>query len=244
MKKLEIIALQDFPLIKVNDDIGDIINSKYSNLIENNDILVIAQKIISKAENRFLDLNSLNISSQANKLASKTGRAPKLCQAIIENCSKIIKTKGKVIVTELSNGMIVTSSGIDKSNIDTKNNTKVILLPKDSDKSAKKISLTIKEKNNIQVAVIINDSLGHPYRGGSIGKAIGLYGIKALETPNSVDLNNNISNPIINLVDELASAASILMGQANQGVPVVLIKGAKYTKSTTSSINEIIIKQI
>ena len=210
--------------------------------MEDGDVVVIAQKIISKTEDRIIDLRDLTVTTEAEELAKKTGRAAPFCQAIINESAKIVETKGKVIVTDLPNGMRVTSAGIDKSNIDTDGGNKIILLPEDSDVSAKTIYDTIKQETGKTIPVIINDSLGHPYRGGSIGKAIGLHGIAGLETPKSVDLNDNSSSPIINRVDELSSAASILMGQGNEGVPVVVIKGAKYTPSETSSIDEIIIQ--
>ncbi|MCP4354246.1 MAG: coenzyme F420-0:L-glutamate ligase [Proteobacteria bacterium] len=243
MKEVRLIGLPDFPLISEDDDIGQIIVDEYSELFEYGDVLVIAQKIVSKAECRIIDLRDLEITTEAEKLAEKTGRAVPFCQAILNESAKVVETKGKVIVTDMPNGMRVTSAGIDKSNIDTGGGNKVILLPFNSDKSAKEIYKTIKEKTGKEIPVIINDSLGHPYRGGSVGKAIGLFGIAALENPNSVDLNGNKSMPIINRVDELSSAASILMGQGSESVPAILIKGADYTPSESSSIEELIIKQ-
>lgn len=242
MLEVKLIGLPNFPLIQENDNLGDIITNNYADLFESGDILVIAQKVVSKAEGRILDLRTLKVSKEAENLAKKTGRNPQFCQAILNESRNIFETKGKVIVTDMPNGMRVTSAGIDKSNIDTDEGKKVILLPLDSDKSAKEIYNKIKKSTGKNIPVIINDSLGHPYRGGSVGKAIGLFGISALEVHTTEDLNKNISKPIINRVDELASAASIIMGQGNQGIPVVLIKGAQYTASEDSSISEIIIQ--
>lgn len=244
MKNVSLIALPSFPMIQESDNLGELIASQYSEMFDDGDVLIIAQKIVSKAEGRIIDLRDLTITAEAEKLSEKTGRPVALCQAILNESDRIVETKGKVVVTDMPNGMRVTSAGIDKSNIDTNGGNKVILLPVDSDKSARAIYQTIKEKTGKNIPVIINDSLGHPYRGGSIGKAIGLFGLAALETPKSVDLDGNKSTPIINRVDELSSAASILMGQGAEGVPAVLIKGAEYTPSTTSTIDEIIIKML
>lgn len=133
-----------------------------------------------------------------------------------------------------------TSAGIDKSNVSKSNERLVTLLPKDPDNSAKIIKNKIKEKLNKDIAVIINDSMGREYRKGAISESIGISGIKTIETDEKKDLFNNSTRPQIALIDELASGASILMGEADEKCPIVLIKGVKYTKDDKCKISDIL----
>ncbi len=242
MQSLKISALDDIPFINEGDDLAEIILSKYPN-IEDGDIFIIAQKIVSKAEGRIIQLSNLTVSKEAQKLADRTGRDPRFCQAVINESSQIIEVKGKVIVVKHKNGMVCTSAGIDKSNIDSKEGNQVILLPEDPDRSARVIRENIERSTRKQIAVIINDSLGQPNRQGSTGQAIGFSGIKPFPPTNErrTDFYGNPSNPMNNIIDEIASSASLLMGQSNEGRPIVVLKGLKFTRDLQAKLSDILI---
>lgn len=246
MKKLEIIAIQNLPIFKENDNLAEIIIEsckKDQIIIEDNDILVIAQKIISKAEGAIVNLKTIVPSEEAITLSEKTGRSPQLCQVYINESNKVLGIKGRMVITEHRIGFVCTGSGVDGSNIATKDRNLVSLLPKDPDKSARQIRKNIYQKINKKIAVIINDSFGKPDREGSYGIAIGIAGISPLEVQKKKDLFGNESNNRIALIDELAAAASILMGQSDESQPVVLIKGAGYTVDENADIKNILIRQ-
>lgn len=243
MKKIEYLAIPDFPLIKAGDDIAQIILDycKTSNIIlEPNDIIVIAQKIVSISENAVIDLNNVVASDKALEMAHQTGRSPEECQVFLDESSEIIEIIGRHVVTRHKIGYVCTSAGVDKSNVSDKKNRLVTLLPKNPDTSAQNIRQQIQLSLGVNVAIIINDSMGKPYRKGSISEAIGIAGITALEEKETHDLFGNVSRTQIALVDEIASAATILMGEANEKSPVVIVKGVTYTCSETSSIRDLL----
>jgi coenzyme F420-0:L-glutamate ligase/coenzyme F420-1:gamma-L-glutamate ligase len=145
-----------------------------------------------------------------------------------------------MVITRHRIGYVGSSSGVDRSNVAPHDAGKVVLFPKDPDASARRIRNFIAQSAHKRVAVIINDSCGRDYRGGSVGMAIGIAGISAIEKTHKRDLFDNESNSQIALVDELAASASILMGQANEGVPAVLIRGVRFTTSEDARITELL----
>lgn len=236
-------ALTGIPLVKKGDNVATLIleslaNNRFS--IEDNDIIVIAQKIISKAEGATMLLSDVTASDEAKELAEKTGRDPRLCQLYLDEASEVIAVKGRMVITRHKLGFVGSSSGIDKSNVAPHTDEIIVLLPKDPDRSARDIRNTIREKTGKTISIIINDSCGRDYRDGSVGMAIGVAGIKALRVDEKTDLFGNPSVSRIAIVDEVAAAASMLMGQANEGVPAVLVRGVTYSPSEQASIQEMI----
>lgn len=243
MKTVTLIPLATMPLITVGDNIAALIvvsSQKEDAILRDGDIVVIAQKIISKAENAVVDLKSIQPSPKALELAVQTGRDARLVQVYLDESSELLYVKGRMIITRHKLGFIMSSSGVDRSNVAEYSDETVVLLPKNSDKSAKIIRANIKNLTGKEVAVIINDSGGRNDREGSVGIAIGLAGIEAIEARLQNDLFGNSSKSQIALVDELAAAASILMGQADENVPVVIIRGVNYTPSENTSIINIL----
>lgn len=231
LKNLSLIALDGIPLIAPKDSIpliikDAVVNNKLS--VNDGDIFVIAQKIISKSENRFVYLNDISPSSEAVNLSLKTQKDPRLVQIILDESIRVVRSRIGVIVVENKIGLVHANAGIDKSNIDSQDsNPKVLLLPINPDSSAKKIKNDLDKIYNCSVGVIINDSSGRAWRNGTTGIAIGSSGALTLS-----DLRGHkdlYGRPLeitqIGIGDEIASAASILMGQADEGLPVVLIKG-------------------
>ncbi len=240
MKSLSLHAVPEIPRIQEGDDIAQIILDRMPGL-EEKDVIVIAQKIISKAEGRIRDLRDVQAGPEALELAQRTGRDARLCQVIIDEAAEILEVKGKVIVTKMPNGMVCTSAGVDKSNLDSDEGNKVVLLPLDADKSARVIREKVEAVLGKQIAVIVSDSLGHPSRQGAVGQAIGFSGISGVSKMKGEDFYGNASGAVVNVVDQVASAASILMGQSNEGRPIIVVRGMEYDRDTDSDISSVII---
>lgn len=242
-KPISLHIIENIPFIKAGDDLGLIIANciQDQNLsILDGDVLVVAQKIVSRAENRMVALSTVAPSQEANDLASKTGRDPRLCQLILDHSNKVLYCNGRAIITEDRIGIVNTSAGIDRSNSGSREGEIAVLLPENPDLSARRIRDKIKELLDVSIAVIVSDSLGRPWRKGSVGMAIGLAGIKAIHATEKKDLSGRIIYPEIALVDEIAAAASILMGQANEGYPVIVVRGVDYMTSDTVKIQDIL----
>ncbi|MGW7006136.1 coenzyme F420-0:L-glutamate ligase [Streptomyces sp. NPDC054933] len=240
-------ALPGIPRIESGDDLGQIIVKALADdghELTPGDVLVIAQKIVSKAEGRVVTLSTVNPTHRAQRLADRTGRDPRLCQLYLDESQAVLEIIGRHVVTLDNRGMVDTSGGVDSSNAGVFSEGWACLLPVDPDASARRIRDRVRNLTGTTVAVVISDSLGNPHREGSEGAAIGLAGIAAVEKagPDDVDLYGNPMWGDINRVDELAGAASALMGQSNAARPVVLIRGAAYTPAETTSIRGLLVK--
>ena len=243
MTKIEFIAIPNIPIVNVGDDIAQIIVDKCEESdirICDGDIIVVALKLVSISENAIVNLNDIVPSKEAIEIAEQTGRTPEECQVFLDESSEILEISGRTVVTRHKNGYVCTSAGVDKSNVSDKKNRLVTLLPKDSDESANKIKSEIEERLGIKIAVIINDSMGKPYRKGAISESIGIAGIDALEEKSSQDLFGNLSISQVALVDQIAGGAAILMGEANEQTPIVLVKGIHYTRVENACIRKLL----
>lgn len=245
MSTITLHSLTKIPIVKEGDNIAVfIMNSAIQDnvVIEDGDLVVIAQKIVSKAEGATVKLSGVTVSLEAQKLADKTGRDARLCQLYLDEAAEVIAVKGRMVITRHKLGYVGSSSGIDRSNVAPHAEEIIVLLPKDPDASAARVQTAIKQFTGKTIGVIINDSCGRDYRDGSVGMAIGIAGINALRIDEKVDLFGNPSTSYIAIVDEVAAAASLLMGQANEGVPAVVVKGVTYTVSDHATIQDLIHK--
>ena len=229
MNSLELIALKHFPLIEPLDDLVEIIyeSIKSNNIqINNNDVIVIAQKVISKAEDRYINLDEIEITNKAKQLAQKLNKNEGLMQAIINESNKIISTEKNVVIVEHKLGFININAGIDQSNILQDKNL-ALLLPENPSKSAKDIQKKLSEILNKNISIIISDSMTRPYRSGVINFALSSHNIQSLiDLKGEKDMfGNKLRGTEIAVADELASAAGLLMGQSDEGKPVIIIKG-------------------
>ena len=231
MKNLQLIAIEGIPLIEPGDNLAKIIIQAVKEQkikLKSGDILVIAQKIVSKSENRYAYLKEVIPSSEAFRIAKKTEKDPKLVQLILNESARVIRYKKGLMVVENKLGFVHANAGIDKSNIEINNdNPKVLLLPKNPDGSALSIKKGIFRKIELNLGIIINDSSGRAWRKGIVGIAIGSSGVEALsDLRGKKDLyGNTLEITEVGKADEIASAASLLMGQADEGFPVILVKG-------------------
>jgi coenzyme F420-0:L-glutamate ligase/coenzyme F420-1:gamma-L-glutamate ligase len=225
--KLELYGLTEIPLVVEGDDISTLILSslKKQNIpLEEGDILLIAETLISKAEGNYIDLTKINPSSEANKMAKKCKKEPELVEAILNESKEIIAVGPNFIISETKHGFICANAGIDESNVEDGLATP---LPKNPDKTAQLIHKSLKNKNYKNIAIIITDTQGRAFRNGAVGVSVGCSGISPLwERMGEKDLyDRELQTTEIAIADELAASASLLMGQANEGIPVVLIKG-------------------
>jgi coenzyme F420-0:L-glutamate ligase/coenzyme F420-1:gamma-L-glutamate ligase len=232
---IQIYPIHGLPEINSGDNIGNlIIKSLFKNKLSllNNDILIITQKIISKSEDRLVHKNSIIPSNRAIKLSKKIHKSPKLTELILNESVRIVKRNSNTIVTETKHGFICANSGIDQSNI---KKDYFCLLPLDSDLSALRIRKIIKKQLNVDVAVIVSDTFGRPFRLGQTDVAIGVSGIEPLLNYHGKrdKFGKEIKVTNIAIADELTSAAELVFGKLNR-VPVALIRGYPFKKKSKS----------
>lgn len=243
--EIKLIGIRNIHLIKEGDDIADLVLNAMDDeniAIEDGDIFVIAETVIARAEGNVINLNLIEPSLEAEELSKKTGKDPRLVEAIIQKSNEIIKVGPDFIISETKHGFVCANAGIDESNVD---NGMATPIPDDPDKSASLIRNNIEKTVDKEIVVIISDTQGRAFREGAIGTAVGISGMKPLwDRKGEKDLfGRELQTTSIAVADELAAAASILMGQADEGIPVVLIKGVEYTnmlKDNESTANDLI----
>ncbi|MDR5695605.1 MAG: coenzyme F420-0:L-glutamate ligase [Armatimonadota bacterium] len=193
------------------------------------DILVVAQKIVSKAEGRIVDLREIAPSEKALTLAREADRDPRLVEVILREARAILRVRPGLIIAEHRLGFICANAGVDHSNVGGGEDV-VTLLPSDPDASAQAIKRAVDEAFGVDVAVIINDSHGRPFREGAVGVCIGVAGMDPLRSyVGMVDRYGYVLRSSVEAIaDELASAATLLMGQAGEGRPLVVIRGIAF----------------
>jgi coenzyme F420-0:L-glutamate ligase/coenzyme F420-1:gamma-L-glutamate ligase len=232
---ISIFPLENFPLINPGDLMEEIIVRELKKIIlRKDDIIVIAHTIVSKAENQVYNLDEITPSPLAIHIGTLQDKDPRRIEVILRESSEIVRMNDRVLITASLHGFVCANSGIDKSN--TPGNT-VISLPKDPDLSARKIRRSIKKEFGFNVAVIITDTFGRPLRVGTVNFAIGVAGISPLEDIRGrFDLfGYEMKSTIIARVDEIAAAAGIVMGQADEGTPVIIVRGVKYSTEEASA---------
>ncbi len=220
-------------MIKPGDDLAEMVllACASSNLaLENGDIFVFAQKIISKAENQLVNLALIEPSADAQELALKSGKDPRLAELIIRESNEILRTRIGSVIVEHRLGFVCANAGIDHSNVagnGTSSDDWVLLLPKNPDQSAAEIRKKLEETSGKTIGVMIIDSHGRACRIGTVGVAIGISGLPGLiDERGWKDLfGYTLQITVVGIADELAAAASLVMGQAAEGIPVVHIRG-------------------
>jgi coenzyme F420-0:L-glutamate ligase/coenzyme F420-1:gamma-L-glutamate ligase len=195
--------------------------------LQQRDVLVITQKIVSKAEGRLVDLRDVTPSPFACQIAETYGKDARLVEIVLRESRRIVRMDHGVIITETKHGFVCANAGVDASNVPDKE--VVALLPEDADRSAAQIRVNIRDKLGIDVAVIISDSFGRPWRDGIVDVAVGIAGMAAkLDYVDQKDPHGyNLRATVMATADELASAAELAMGKLD-GVPVVLVRGYEY----------------
>ncbi len=240
---IEIIAVKDLPIIKEGDDLAGLICSRAEQQgtpIEEGDIIVITHIIVSRAEGTVVNLNAITPSDFAKNLAQQCNKDPALVETILRESRTIVRTGNGNIIAETKHGFICANAGVDRSNVPGEGN--VALLPRNPDRSAKKIRRKTRELTGKDVAVIISDTHGRPLREGEINVAIGVAGINPIRDRRG---ERDLFGYVLTVkrtatADELSSAAELVIGQADEGIPVAIIRGYPYGRSEKASASELI----
>jgi len=233
---LTLTPLPDIPLIRRGDDLASIIQTALraaSITLQDGDILVLAQKIVSKAEGRQVNLKTVTPSAAALELARQAEKDPRLCELILRESNQILRVRPGTVIVEHRLGFVCASAGIDHSNVTGEGlagEEWVLLLPEDPDASAARLRQQLQAASQTRLGVMIVDSHGRAWRLGTVGVAIGLSGL-----PGVVDergwhdlFGYTLKITIVGAADELAAAASLVMGQAAEGTPIVHVRGFPY----------------
>jgi len=243
MNVVQIIGIECLPVIKTGDNIAELIcnaTERQGVQIQNRDILVITHVVVSRAEGSVVNLDKIVPSEFAKSIAEQYEKDSALVEVVLRESKSIRRMGDGKLITETKHGFICANSGIDKSNVPGERN--VALLPENPDRSAQEIREKIRKLTGCDVAVIISDTHGRPLRKGEINVAIGVAGIKALrDRRGESDLFGYVLRvKQTAIVDELASAAELAIGQANEGIPIAIIRGYKYLKSQNGKTTDLI----
>jgi coenzyme F420-0:L-glutamate ligase/coenzyme F420-1:gamma-L-glutamate ligase len=228
---VSLLPIRGIPLVRPGDPLADLIVQQAAEWggFEPENILVVAQKVVSKAEGRIVRLDEVRPSREAKALAERTGKDQRLVELILQESREVVRIRPGLIVVEDRRGFICANAGIDRSNIEQHGSSEeVALLPADPDGSAWGLRERIRELTGTEVGVIINDSHGRAFRQGTVGVAIGLAGLPAVwDKRGDRDLTGyTLHATIIGIADEIAAAASLLMGAADEAIPAVIVRGA------------------
>lgn len=231
-----LIPLSDLPLVRPGDDLaallGAAIERRLGKLLTTGDVLVVAQKVVSKAEGRYVDLARIEPSAEAQRLARDTEKDPRLVQVILDESTRVVRHRPGVLIVEHRLGFVMANAGIDRSNIDpAMGQEPVLLLPRDPNASAAALREKLGARFGAAPAVIVSDSFGRAWRRGTTGTALGSAGLPALvDMRGHADLyGRELRVTEIGFADEIAAAASLLMGQADEAIPAVLIRGLMWS---------------
>jgi len=240
---IQIIGLEGLPIIKEDDDLARLICSnaeKRGVHIEDDDVIVITHVVVSRAEGNVVNLNSIEPSEFAKSLGQRLNKDPALVEVVLRQSKSIVRMGNGNIITETKHGFVCANAGVDRSNVPGERN--VVLLPVNPDRTAKRIRRKIRKLTGKDVAVIISDTNGRPLRDGQINVAIGVAGIEPIRSRiGEKDLFGYVLRvKRIAIADELASAAELVIGQADEGVPVAIIRGYAYPKSEKARANRLI----
>ena len=240
-QRLQLTALPGIPLVEPGADLAALIVAaldRAGERLQSGDVLVLAQKIVSKAEDRYVRLDDVVPGARALELAAQADKDPRIVELILRESVAVLRVRRGAIIVEHRNGYVHAHAGIDQSNIESSPDApRVLLLPENPDASAARLRARLRAATAADVAIVINDSAGRAWRNGVTGFALGTAGLVPLEDRvGARDLfGRALEVTQVAVADELAAAASFLMGQAAEGAPVVLIRGADIARAETGS---------
>ena len=235
MQKVELLAVPGLPMVKAGDDLARLIGERLTGelALRQGDVLVLAQKIVSKAEGRMVEIASVKPSQRAIELGAEVQKDPRLVELILSESVRVVRSRPNVLIVEHRLGFVMANAGIDQSNVAPQDGVeRALLLPKDPDASAEALRARLGA-----TALMIIDSFGRPWRRGTTGVAIGSAGLPAmLDLRGNPDLfGRTLMVTISAFADELAAAASLVMGQADEAQPVVLVRGLSWKLPATNA---------
>lgn len=235
--RLAIFGLRYIPIVKARDNLGRMIvtaATRQSVKIQNGDVVVVAQKIVSKAEGSTVSLKSVKPSRTAKVLARSMRKDPRHVEVILRETKRVVRLRGSHLIVQTRHGLVCANAGVDRSNVEGEN--VISLLPRDPDRSARRIRAQIKDATGEEVAVIVSDTFGRPWRIGQTNVAIGLSGMRPfIDYRGSKDMfGYSLSMTMMAVADELAGAAELVMNKLD-GVPVAIIRGYPYPRARGSA---------
>ena len=224
-------AVHGFAEVAAGDDLAALLVAALPDAA-NNDVLVVAQKIVSKAEDRSVDLNAVSPSARAQELAGLTGKDPRLVELILAESSEVLRAQPGVLIVRHRLGYVMATAGIDRSNVPSAaGEERVLLLPLDADASAAALRQALRNRLGVDLGVIISDSFGRPWRNGVVNVALGAAGLPSLidrrGEPDRFGRGMEVTQ--VALADALAAAAGLVMGEGAEGVPAVLVHGLEWS---------------
>jgi coenzyme F420-0:L-glutamate ligase / coenzyme F420-1:gamma-L-glutamate ligase len=228
-------ALEGMPRVRPGDDLATLVIAAMAQsgaAPASGDVVVVAQKIVSKAEGRYVDLATVTPSARAGALARETDKDPRLVELVLRESRRVVRCRPGVLIVEHRHGWVMANAGIDRSNLDPEAGAEpVLLLPEDPDAAAAALRTRLAAHFKVALGVIVNDSFGRAWRRGTVGVALGAAGL-----PSCIDLRGRadlygraLRVSETGFADEIAAAASLLMGQADEGVPAVLVHGLAWS---------------
>jgi coenzyme F420-0:L-glutamate ligase/coenzyme F420-1:gamma-L-glutamate ligase len=233
--RLSIFAIPGLPMVRQGDDLAALIAGgldRMGETLADRDVVVIAQKIVSKAEGRSVDLATVTPSAEAEALAAEVGKDPRIVQVVLSESKRVVRSRPNLMIMQHRLGFVMANAGVDQSNVAPADGVhRALLLPLDPDGSAAAIRQRLADRYGTRMGVIISDSFGRPWRRGTAGVAIGAAGL-----PSTIDLRGQpdlfgrtLEVSIVGFADEIAAAASLLQGQAAEGQPVIVVRGLDWS---------------
>ena len=235
MRRLELLGLESVGEVRAGDSVASLICdacSRQQISLQDDDVVVVAQKIVSKAEARTINLDDVQPSARAVELAEQLGKEPELVEVILSESREIVRVGGRALIVETHHGFICANAGVDQSNVGLR---QVALLPKDPDGSAREIREEIQRRTGKKPAVIISDSFGRPWRLGTVDVAVGASGLKPIKDERGMTdrYGYQLKAAVAAVADEIAAAAELVMGKRD-GVPVVVVRGCEIEREDGS----------
>jgi coenzyme F420-0:L-glutamate ligase/coenzyme F420-1:gamma-L-glutamate ligase len=234
---LELTALPGIPMVREGDDVATlIVHALGDREPRGGDVVVVAQKIVSKAEGRSIDLATVTPSAEATRLAAEVGKDPRLVEVVLSESVRVVRSRPNLMIVEHRLGFVMANAGVDQSNVAPADGVhRVLLLPRDPDASAEALRQKLQQHYGVALGVVISDSFGRAWRRGTCGIAIGAAGLPSLiDLRGQPDLfGRTLEVSIIGFADEIAAAASLLQGQAAEAQPVVLVRGLAWSAPIT-----------
>jgi len=234
-RKITLIALSGIKLVEPGDDLGAISVAALQDngtVPKEGDVLVVAQKIVSKAEGRYVDVTTVQPSERAVALAAEVDKDPRFVEVVLSEAKRVIRHRPGLLIVEHRLGFVMANAGIDHSNVGAADRgERVLLLPVDPDGSARALRQHVMEAFGVGIGVIISDSFGRPWRKGTVGVALGAAGLPAfVDLRGHPDLfGRELLVTETGFADEIAAAAGLLMGQADEAMPMVLVRGLTWS---------------
>lgn len=229
--------LHDIPMVKPGDDIVGLLANALTRkglVLQRQDVIVVTQKIVSKAEDRYLRLRDVSPSERARVLAEQTQKDPRLVEVILSESSEVVRHKKGVLVTAHRSGTVMANAGVDQSNVEQdENDDLVLMLPLSADRSAARMKEALDARFGTSIGIVINDSIGRPWRHGVVSVALGAAGLPSLKNligqPDLFGRKMRVTEAAF--ADQIATAATLVMGESDEGIPAVHIRGLTWREA-------------